>query len=107
MEYIDFCDKYIDTFYRMAFAAFGSSKKAAEAVEEACVVGGREVFRSDERAFAVKMFGILYSVCLERLVSDGSDKRRAALALRFASGLCENDVVKAYGKERQEFYKAI
>ncbi len=107
MTYIDFCDKYIDDFYRMAFAVFCSSEKAAEAVERACFIGIKNSFRKDERVFAVKMFGILYSVCTEMLEDDGKIGNRAAIALRFASGLRRKEVAKAFGKDVRDFYKIV
>lgn len=107
MTYIDFCDKHIDDFYRMAFAVFCSSEKAAEAVERACFIGSKNFFRKNERIFAVKMFGILYSVCAEMLEDNGKPGNRAAIALRFASGLRRKEVAKAFGKDIGDFYKIV
>ena len=102
MAYIDFCDKYIDNFYRMAFVVFGSSEKAVEAVERACFIGSKKFHQKDE-IFAVKMFEILYSVCAEMLEDDGKPGNRAAIALRFASGLNRKEVAKVFGKDVRDF----
>ena len=53
------------------------------------------------------MFGILYSVCAEMLEDNGKPGNRAAIALRFASGLRRKEVAKAIGKDVRDFYKIV